>query len=76
MCYVLVFWGVGQPCMCWWEQGQTLPRLQDAPVLAHDAASSFCHHEQKKILLCEDSEALAQVTQKSCGCPTPRSVQG
>lgn len=24
---------------------QTSPRLQDAPVLAHSAASSLCHHE-------------------------------
>lgn len=45
MCHVLKCWGVGQPCTCWWEWGQTSPMLQDAPVLAHGAASSLCHHE-------------------------------
>lgn len=27
-------------------------------------------------LLCEGGEALAQVAQRCCGCPTPGSVQG
>jgi len=28
------------------------------------------------ILYCESGEALAQVAQRSCGCPLPGSVQG
>jgi len=30
---------------------------------------------KKEILCCEGSEALAQVAQRSCGCPLPGSVQ-
>jgi len=28
------------------------------------------------VLYCEGGEALAQVAQRSCGCPLPGSVQG
>jgi len=31
---------------------------------------------KKDILACEGGEALAQVAQRSCGCPLPGSVQG
>jgi len=31
---------------------------------------------KKEILYCEDGEALAQVAQRSCGCPLPGIVQG
>jgi len=32
--------------------------------------------DRRKILYCESGEALAQVVQRSCGCPLPGSVQG
>jgi len=31
---------------------------------------------KEEILPCEGGEALAQVTQRSCGCPLPGRVQG
>ena len=31
---------------------------------------------QAKVLPCESGEALAQVAQRSCGCPISGSVQG
>jgi len=31
---------------------------------------------KEEILYCEGGEALAQVAQRSCGCPLPGSVQG
>jgi len=31
---------------------------------------------KEEILPCEGGEALAQVAQRSCGCPLPGSVQG
>jgi len=31
---------------------------------------------RKKFFPCEGGEALAQVSQRSCGCPLPGSVQG
>ena len=31
---------------------------------------------EEEILPCEGGEALAQVAQRSCGCPIPGSVQG
>ena len=30
----------------------------------------------EEVLPCEGGEALAQVAQRSCGCPIPGSVQG
>lgn len=32
--------------------------------------------DKEEILSCEGGETLAQVAQKSCGCPLPGSVQG
>jgi len=36
----------------------------------------FRSDTSEEILYCEGGEALAQVAQRSCGCPIPVSVQG
>ncbi|CAM9222639.1 unnamed protein product, partial [Bubo scandiacus] len=35
----------------------------------------YTRHKEE-ILSCEGGETLAQVAQRSCGCPLPGSVQG
>jgi len=65
----------GFPAPHWEAVRALLERLVGlcwSPVAAHAVDAGYCSVRQTH----EGDEALAQVAQRSCGCPLPGSVQG